>query len=121
MDASEAIKKAIPENLKKWGDICEKVELKKLDDFPLEALPEILMKMTVEISETVKVPVEVPALSLLCTVGLCVGQDVFVQIKRGLKARANLYCFCFMAINTCWTKISHFFRNHLYGLIKFSC
>ena len=80
-----------------WPEINDAVAFEPLPDFPLHVLPPVLAAMAQEIAECVKVPVEVPALAVLCVTGLAVGRDLLVQVKRGLLARSNLFGLCFMA------------------------
>jgi hypothetical protein len=83
--------------LTSWPDLDEGVTFEPLPPFPLNAMPPALGPMAVEISETIRVPMEAAALSVLTVAGVCVGRDVYVRVKRGVEGRGNLYSFIFMA------------------------
>lgn len=58
-----------------WPDLDEGVTFEPLPPFPLDAMPPSLGPMAVEISETIRVPLEVTALSVLTVAGVCIGRD----------------------------------------------
>lgn len=80
-----------------WPEIGNGLRFAPLPPFPADAMPPILGSMATEVSETIRAPVEATALSLLTVVGACIGRDLYVRVKAGVEARANLFSFIFMA------------------------
>jgi len=80
-----------------WKDIDDNMHYEPLPEFPLEVLPEKIKNFIQDISRTFKVPVEIPALSVLTAIGLALGRNIYAEIKEGVKARGNLYSFIFVA------------------------
>lgn len=75
----------------------DRVTYEPLPVFPLEAIPSPLREHAAQVAEVYQVPLEVPALGCLVVAGLASGPRHELEIKAGLKTRANLYVAGFMA------------------------
>lgn len=74
----------------------DRVTYAPLPCFPLEALPSPLREQVEQIAAVYQVPIEVPALGSLVVAGLACGPRHEVEVKMGLKSRANLYVIGFL-------------------------
>lgn len=71
--------------------IPKDIEEKNLSSFPIECLPEILQKYTLELSEELQVSVDMVASSILGILSLCNQGKYYVEGKEGWREPINLY------------------------------
>ena len=98
-NALSVLESAIPEETKvpAWQPIKDDIVLNDPPPFPIEAMPEALRDMALDISRSRKVPVAMAATTLLAAVGMAIGRNVYFVRKRGFEGRANLYALVFAA------------------------
>ncbi len=80
-----------------WQPIINKVNLPDPPDFPIEALPSVLADLTMEVSNSIKVPPALVAAASLAYTGLAIGRNIYYFLKEGVDGRANLYMLIFAA------------------------
>lgn len=86
----------VEEMASEWPAIDERPALPPLPQFPIDAMPGILKKMTIEITPSVQVAPEVAALTILIATGFAAGRENVLHIKRGLETRPNLFGLIFV-------------------------
>ena len=98
-NALSVLESAIPEETKvlEWQPIKDDIVLNDPPPFSIEAMPEALRDMALDISRSRKVPVAMAATTLLAAVGMAIGRNVYFVRKRGFEGRANLYALVFAA------------------------
>jgi hypothetical protein len=80
-----------------WDPISkDRPPLQPIRAFPLQALPEVVRDLVIQLAESFQVAPDFPAMMVMAAIGTAIGGRTRVVVKPGVFARGNIYVLCFM-------------------------
>jgi len=74
------------------GGSKDKYKVRKINEFPVDVLPNVIQEIVKSANDTLNFPVEYTAISILYAVSVSMGLTYEIEVKKGYKLSGLIYC-----------------------------